>query len=839
MLRFFHDSSIRAKAFAASVVLWICLVVLGTNAYVTLENSANGLAALSTVNLPRQQAVADLTSDLIATHVKIFRYVSWASNGVNPDLLALLRAEVLADLDALEQRLEAFSRRLETTPAYRATTGELAAKWRKYQQSARDNLDVGGTDAPLATTMLGGTDGDYQQVAADLAGISTSVTEQTRAITQGLAVTADTNRRAMALAAAAGVLVSMIVTLLVGSSIVRPIRSVTRVMTQMSGGDMDVAIGYRDRGDEIGQMVQAITVFRRSTERHNRLLEEHQAELRRQNLRFEAALDHMSQGLAVFDGEQSLVVCNKRFAAMFDLPAELTGPGTPLRDILTYRAAHGTFATGDIDRHIGDLVAQTEQGRCWTRIVDLADGRIVSISYQPMQDNGWLAMHEDITEHRRSQARIEHLAHHDSLTDLPNRVLLRERLEQALGRVTGGETLALLFLDLDNFKDVNDTLGHPVGDELLKAVSVRLRDCIREGETDTIARLGGDEFAVLQLADEQPAGAAALAQRIIEVIGAPYAFDGHQVHVAVSIGIALSPKDGTDPDRLLKSADIALYRAKSEGRGTWRFFAPEMDAATQARQEIARDLRTALGNGELAVFYQPIVDLRGDAICGFEALLRWRHPRRGLVPPREFIPVAEELGIIGPLGEWTLRQACAEAARWPADIAVAVNLSPVQFNSRNLVQIVVGALAASGLPAHRLELEITESVLTRNGRSNLAILHQLRDLGARISMDDFGTGHSSLSYLRSFPFDKIKIDSSFIWDMPRNAEAVSIVRAVAGLGNSLGMRTAAEGVETGEQLETVRAIGCSEVQGYIFSPPVPAHELATLLSRRATASSAA
>jgi diguanylate cyclase (GGDEF)-like protein len=839
MLRFFHDSSIRAKAFAASVVLWICLVVLGTNAYVTLENSASGLATLSTVNLPRQQAVADLTSDLITTHVKIFRYVSWASNGVNPDLLALLRAEVLADLDALQQRLEAFARRLEKSSAYQVTAGELDGKWRKYHQAAKDNLDVGGTDASLATTMLGGTDGDYQHVASDLAGISASATEQTRAVTQSLAVAADTNKRAMALVAAAGVLVSMIVTLLVGSSIVRPIRSVTRVLTQMSGGDMDVAIEYRDRGDEIGQMVQAITVFRESTERHARLLAKHEAELRKQNLRFEAALDNMSQGLAVFDGTQSLVVCNKRFAGMFDLPGELTAPGTQLRDILTHRAAHGTFAAGDIDRYIRDIIAQTEQARCWTRTVDLTDGRIVSVSYQPMQDNGWLAMHEDITEHRRSQARIEHLAHHDSLTDLPNRVLLRDRLEQALARVDGAETLALLFLDLDNFKDVNDTLGHPVGDELLKAVSIRLRDCIRERETDTIARLGGDEFAVLQFADEQPAGAAALAQRIIDVISAPYSFDGHQVYVGASIGIALSPKDETDPDQLLKSADIALYRAKSEGRGTWRFFAPEMDALTQARQELARDLRMALGNGEFAVFYQPIVDLRGDEICGFEALLRWRHPRRGLVSPREFIPVAEELGIIMPLGEWTLRQACTEAARWPAEIAVAVNLSPVQFNSRNLVQIVVAALAASGLPARRLELEITESVLLRNNKSNLTILHQLRDLGVRISMDDFGTGHSSLGYLRSFPFDKIKIDSSFIWDMPRNAEAVSIVRAVAGLGNSLGMRTAAEGVETGEQLETARNIGCSEVQGYIFSPPVQSHELAALLSRPARASSAA
>jgi diguanylate cyclase (GGDEF)-like protein len=695
MRRFFHNSSIRTKAFAASVVLWICLIGLGTNAYVTLDTSADGLATLATTDLPRQQAVADLANDLITTHVKIFRYVSWTSSGVDPELLALLSADALTDLDALQHRLETLTRQLAPSRTDGIKPSGLAEKWQKYHAAAREILQTDRRDAGKAALMLGGADNDYQLVASDLARISASAVEGTRAVTQQLAVAADLSKRTMALVGSAGVLVSMMVTLLVGGSIVRPIRSVTRIMTQMSGGDMDVAIGYRDRRDEIGQMVQAILVFRENTERHSRLL--------------------------------------------------------------------------------------------------------------------------------------EHLAHHDSLTDLPNRALLRERLERACH----GQTMALLFLDLDNFKNINDTLGHPVGDELLRAVSARLRECVRGSDSDMIARLGGDEFAILQFADDQPAAAAALAQRIIEVIGAPYGFHGHRVQVGASIGIALSPKDGTNPDQLLRSADIALYRAKSEGRATWRFFTPEMVALAEARRELELELRTALQNGEFALFYQPIVDLGGDEICGVEALLRWRHPRRGLVSPHEFIPLAEEIGLIMPLGEWTLRQACSEAARWPKHIKLAVNLSPVQFNDSGLVPMVAAALAAAGLPEQRLELDITEAVLMRNTKPNLATLRELRSLGVRIAMDDFGIGHSSLSYLRSFPFDKIKIDSSFVRNTTCNAESLSIVRAVAGLGITLGMRTTAEGVETGDQLETVRAAGCSEVQGFVFSPPVPPRELIALLSRPA------
>ena len=377
-----------------------------------------------------------------------------------------------------------------------------------------------------------------------------------------------------------------------------------------------------------------------------------------------------------------------------------------------------------------------------------------------MADGGWVATHEDITERRRAEKQIAHMARHDALTDLPNRVLLRERLAEALAGVRRGSKLAVLYLDLDHFKGVNDTLGHPIGDELLKMVAGRLRHCVRD--TDTVARVGGDEFAIIQTGIERPLDTAILARRIGEAVRAPYDLAGHAVVVDTSIGIAIAPNDGTEPDELLKNADMALYRAKADGRGTYRFFEPEMDSRMKARRALELALRNALATGEFELHYQPLVNLDDRRITGCEALLRWNHPERGMISPAEFIPVAEEIGLIVPLGEWVLRKACADAARWPDDIKVAVNLSPIQVTNQNLVPVVVSALAAAGLPASRLELEITESVLMQNTEATLATLHRLRELGVRISMDDFGTGYSSLSYLRSFPFDKIKIDRSFI-----------------------------------------------------------------------------
>jgi len=421
------------------------------------------------------------------------------------------------------------------------------------------------------------------------------------------------------------------------------------------------------------------------------------------------------------------------------------------------------------------------------------------------------------------------MARHDALTDLPNRILFKERIQDALGRVPRGENAAVLCFDLDRFKSVNDSLGHPAGDALLKLVAERMRETLRKA--DTVARFGGDEFAVVQVGGVQPQESTALAQRIIEVLSAPYDLNGQQVVIGVSVGIAIAPMDGAEPELLLKNGDMALYRAKNDGRGVYRFFEPEMDARMQLRRTLEIDLRHALSNGEFELFYQPVLNVATHEVTNFEALLRWHHPQRGLVPPAEFIPLAEEIGLIVPLGEWVLRQACADAAGWPDHIKVAVNLSPVQFRNKKLLEAVVMALATSQLPARRLELEITEGVLLVEHEATVSMLHELRALGVSIAMDDFGTGYSSLSYLRSFPFDKIKIDGSFIRNISDQDSSLAIIRAVTGLGASLGMETTAEGVETKEQLQRIRSEGCTEIQGFLISKPCPITEVPDLLAK--------
>src|ERR1700682_2447 len=434
----------------------------------------------------------------------------------------------------------------------------------------------------------------------------------------------------------------------------------------------------------------------------------------------------------------------------------------------------------------------------------------------------------EIADRQESQARSQYLAYHDSLTGLGNRLLFKEQLEEALKDVSvTPHPLAVLFLDLDGFKAVNDTLGHSVGDLLLKSVATKLRDILPR--TARIARLGGDEVAILQISATQPGSSIALAEKIIEVVGQPNSIEGHDVTVGASVGIAVARPGDMNTENFLKSADLAMYSAKSDGRGTYRMFDPEMDATVQARRVLERDMCTAIVQSGFKLFYQPLVNLQTRKVTAFEALMRWQHPERGMVPPTEFIPVAEEMGLIVQLGEWALRQACAEAMEWPDQIRVSVNLSPLQFSKGNLVSTVISALASSGLPASRLELEITESVLLEKSERNIAVLNQLRDLGVRISMDDFGTGYSSISYLRSFPFDKIKIDQSFVRDLLVDERSLAIVRAIAALGVSFRMTTTAEGVETEAQMRCLNLEGCIEAQGYLYSKPVPANEINGLL----------
>ncbi|MCA1376851.1 MULTISPECIES: EAL domain-containing protein [unclassified Bradyrhizobium] len=567
-------------------------------------------------------------------------------------------------------------------------------------------------------------------------------------------------------------------------------------------------------------------------------LEGSQNELKEQKLRLDTAINHMVEGLCMFDAGKRLVICNERYARLYRLPPELLRAGTPHRDIIRHRVTSGI-----LEGEASDFAAERQIARLEalpihavsSRIDAFADGRLICVTRQPMAGGGWVATHLDVTEQRRSEAKITYMAEHDALTELPNRVLLKARLEPALADTRGGNLhLAVLLLDLDRFKEVNDTLGHPAGDLLLRSVAARLLDCIRE--TTFVARLGGDEFAIVDYVTNPAADAASLAEAIHGALSEPFDLGDHQVIVGTSIGIALAPRDGADSDTILRSADLALYSAKSGGRGAFRFFEPELDRLLHARRNLERDLRKALARSEFELHYQPFVNLKSGETCGFEALLRWHHPERGLVSPGEFIPVAEETGLILPLGEWVLRTACAEAAKWRSDLKIAINLSPAQFRSKELVSTIVSALAASGIASDRLELEVTETVIMHDSGTVFAALSQLRELGVRIALDDFGTGYSSLSFLQKFPFDKIKIDRSFVSELSSPMEEPHrIARAVVQFATSLGKTSTAEGVETAEQLDILRQEGCVEAQGFHLSPPIRASTIARLADRKAEA----
>jgi len=574
-----------------------------------------------------------------------------------------------------------------------------------------------------------------------------------------------------------------------------------------------------------------LTAFVWASRRHARNLEVANEKIGKQNSRFDAALNNMVQGLLMYDSAGKLIVTNQRFALLFGIPwdtwkAMAIGLTVPEGMKLAHELTNVTEK--DPAQILSSLRSMLDRGEPTTMIVERTDDRTFMASCVPMSDGGFVVTFDDITEKRQAEEKIFHMAHYDALTDLPNRLLFYEKMGTILSHASKSRSFAVLSLDMDHFKNVNDTLGHPIGDKLLQAAAKRLQDTIRD--TDTVARLGGDEFAIVQIRFEQLADVTSLAKRVIDAVIAPYELDGHQVVVGTSVGIAIAPADGTDPDQLMKNADLALYRCKADGGNTYRFFEPQMDACMQARRALELDLRKALVNDEFALNYQPIVNLKTGKVTTCEALIRWHQPERGLVSPLEFIPIAEETGLIIPIGEWVLRRACTDAAEWPGHYTVAVNVSPAQFKSSNLINAVTDALEKSHLPANRLELEITELVLMQDNDAVLDTLHKLKNLGVSIAMDDFGTGYSSLSYLRSFPFDKIKIDKSFIQDLSKNKDSLAILRAVVGIGRSLGIVTIAEGIETQKQLEILRTEGCSEAQGYFFSQPKPSAETKEFLA---------
>jgi diguanylate cyclase (GGDEF)-like protein len=581
-------------------------------------------------------------------------------------------------------------------------------------------------------------------------------------------------------------------------------------------------------------LVAVLAVIAGLLVRRDRLTDQRLAAERRQ---LSIAVNNIPQGLVLYDASARIIICNQPYLDMFGLSPDVARPGCTMQRLIAHRKETGSF-DGDVDEFCSAIIQTVSLGKATRQLTEAPGGRAIEIINRPLKSGGWVATIEDVTERRRADEKIAHLAHYDGLTDLPNRILFRERLEQSLKAIRPGEQLAVLYIDIDEFKSVNDALGHPIGDELLKGVAERLRGCLKE--TDVAARLGGDEFAVIQTAIMDRSDTTRLVDEIHSAIRQPLECMGHLITTDASIGIALAPGDGVDLDQLLKNADLALYGAKGDGRRTYRFFEAGMDQRARARRSLELDLRQAINDGSLEIYYQPVVNLEDGKVSSCEALLRWRHPERGMISPAEFIPIAEDSGLINQLGLWVLNTACAEAATWPDHVRVAVNVSPVQFRSPSLALNVAAALAACGLPASRLELEITEAVLIRDDEAALDMLHQLRKLGVRIALDDFGTGYSSLSYLQRFPFDKIKIDRSFIRDIAGPGASSSIVQAVVNIAAASDMTTTAEGVETEQQRNLLYILGCTEMQGYLFSPAIPAVEVRRLLlSHRGRAMSAA
>ena len=549
------------------------------------------------------------------------------------------------------------------------------------------------------------------------------------------------------------------------------------------------------------------------------------ARLEATNAQLDTALASMSQGLCLFDAEGRLAVVNARYSELFHLPPGCVHPGLTLLDLIALRVRHGNHAGSSVETLAVEEMTAVEGRKPASFSLQLTDGRVLAALLRPAPGQGWAITYEDVTERRQAEEKVVYMARHDALTRLPNRTLFAERLQHALGENGRAAGMAVLCLDLDRFKAVNDLLGHAAGDLLLQIVAARLQRCVRAG--DMVSRMGGDEFTIIQAGPYSAEAATALARRVVEVTNEVYDLDGRRASVGVSIGIAVAPGDGILSEVLLRNADTALYRAKAEGRGTWRFFEPGMDASIRARHAMGCALREALGNEEFGIRYQPIYDLQCDRVCGFEALLRWSSPTLGEVPPAEFVPIAEELGLMDAIGGWVLRQACLEAAGWPDPLGVSVNVSPAQFAAGHLVSNVTEALQLAGLTAQRLVLEITETVLLAHSTLNLAIIQSLRELGIRASLDDFGVGYSSLSYLVAFPIDQIKIDQSFIRKL-ESPNTVVVVRAILSLAASLSMRVVAEGVETRSQLQWLRGEGCDHVQGHLLSEPLLPSEVPAL-----------
>ncbi len=622
------------------------------------------------------------------------------------------------------------------------------------------------------------------------------------------------------------------VAFLLSRQITRPLTKITKVLSGIAAGDFESQVEGTKRLDEVGDIARSVVSLQRSVKERdalrvrvhekNSILKLQEARLREQNILFDAALSNMSHGLCMFDAEGILIVSNRRYEELFELEPGKVKAGMTAEQISLLQDMETVEQDAPDQADARPQVVHLTAGSQSTEMVRIHSGRIVLTTRQPLVDGGWVAISEDVTDRQEARDRLAFLARHDVLTKLPNRIEFLDQMENLLGRQRdqGGE-FAILCLDLDEFKTVNDSLGHPIGDALLRRVAERLNELTSSAEL--VVRLGGDEFAILTDLPADIHTIGELAQSVIWELSQPFQIADHEIVIGVSIGISVA-QQGVAGDELFKQADLALYRAKEDGRNTYRFFETDMGTAVSERREMIIDLRNAIANREMEIYFQPQVCLRRGKVSGLEALLRWNHPTRGMVSPAEFIPLAEDTGLIIPLGEWVLKESCRIAAGWPDHLRIAVNLSPRQLRGRAFSPVLVSALANSGLRANRLELEVTESVLLLDADEVLDSLHQAKALGVKVSLDDFGTGYSSLSYLRRFPFDKIKIDQSFVRSMSYDEDSVAIVRAVIELAKNLNMTTTAEGVETEQQLTMLSEIDCTEAQGYFTGRPMPLSE---------------
>jgi diguanylate cyclase (GGDEF)-like protein len=745
------------------------------------------------------------------------------------ETFAASRAELLAAMKSLTRRISPRLRafRYEQKAASLATlidTVESAFKWPDgYEDTQRALLRLNAEASQKESRLM--------QLESELGLEMRRIEDEARTLDSAAQAsmrrTIDEAMLMIGLLGGLCVLGTLMAALSFTDRLTRPIEALTAYTKRVQGSQnrfLKMSPALLQRSDEIGRLASSFDeTFAALAEARRRLLAASRAEVKIQLERLKTAIEGMPQGIYLIGSDKRLLLSNARFAELYHLSREQVAVGAPSEDIELACGISKSGAPCSADELLpmedGDGPGTMQSVR------HLDDGRTIVVTMAPTPDGGAVVVHEDVTERRRTEAKIAHMAHHDALTGLANRVLLREQANNSLARRRPDHTLAVLYMDLDHFKAVNDTLGHPFGDRLLIMASERLCACL--GEHDHVARLGGDEFAVIMNSDPSPDEAAAFATRVIDAVSQPYEIDGQQAVIGVSIGIAMAPMDGEDADRLMKAADLALYRAKKEGRNTHCFFEPEMDARMQERRALELALRHAVAAGMLELHYQPLVAIETKDVEEFEALLRWTDPVRGRIPPDVFIPLAEETGLINQIGAWVLKQACSDAASWPDHIRVAVNISPMQFRTRTLVLNVLAALNAADLPAHRLELEITEGILLNDTEATLQILQQLHEIGVRIAMDDFGTGYSSLGYLRKFNFDKVKIDRSFVSELDDASDSRAIIRAVSGLCTSLGIEITAEGVETEEQLMTLREEGCTQVQGYLLGRPGPASSVAS------------